>query len=103
MLSQRRRKKQRGATIVETALILLVLLSMITFVMDMGRFLLIQQYITERARDAARMAAVNNWNQTTVANYFAYGSTTAPAGGTSTPGVLGLLPSNLAYSTVGTS
>ncbi len=48
---------------VEAALVLITLLSMILFILDMGRILLLQQFITERAREGARYAVVNNWNR----------------------------------------
>jgi Flp pilus assembly protein TadG len=46
----RRRQNQKGANILESALVLLTVLGMFLFIMDMGRILLIQQFITERAR-----------------------------------------------------
>jgi len=82
------RMKQRGAATLEAALVLITLLSMILFILDMSRILLLQQFITERAREGARYAVVNNWNQTAVQNYVVYGSPTAPQGGGT--GFLGL-------------
>ena len=84
---------------------LLTLISMIFFVFDMGRMLMTQQFIAERARVTARMAAVNSWDSGSVANYLCYNSTTAPAkvNGASAPGYLGLVPSNVSYSILGTS
>jgi hypothetical protein len=78
---------------------------MIFFVFDMGRMLMTQQFIAERARVAVRMAAVNSWDSTSVANYLCYNTTTAPANvnGASAPGYLGLVPSNVSYATLGTS
>jgi Flp pilus assembly protein TadG len=95
------RKKQRGAAMLETALVLITVLSMILFIMDMGRVLLIEQFITERARDGVRKAVVNNWDQTAGQNYVVYGSTTAPSGGGS--GFLGLTTSAVTFSTVADS
>jgi hypothetical protein len=97
----RRKKGQRGQTMVESALVFIPLVSMIIFVMDMGRILLLQQYIGERARATVRIAVVNNWNATEVADYLVYNSTTAPPGGG--PGFLGLLTSQVTYSTLGIS
>jgi Flp pilus assembly protein TadG len=99
------KKSQKGAAIVETALVLITMVSMIFFVLDMGRMLLTQQFIAERARVTARMAAVNNWSATAVANYLCYNTTTSPAPVNGAPpgGYLGLVPSKVAYSTVGTS
>jgi len=95
------KKKQRGAAMLETALVLMTVLGMILFIMDMGRILLIEQFITERARDGVRKAVVNNWSQTAVQNYVVYGSTTAPSGGGA--GFLGLTTSNVAFTSVADS
>ena len=101
--SQARKKSQRGAAMIETALVLTVALSMIVFIVDMGRILLTQQFISERARVAVRSAVVNNWTGTQVQNYVAYASTSAPDGGTTTPGFMGLLPSEVTFNTVADS
>ncbi|HEY2842390.1 MAG TPA: TadE family protein [Bryobacteraceae bacterium] len=98
--SLQRRKGQKGSSMVESALVLLTLLSMILFIVDMGRILLIQQYITERARATVRMAVVNSWDSTKAANYLVYNSITAPGGGG--PGFMGLLTTQVTYSTLGT-
>ena len=98
---QARKKGQRGAALVETALVFTAALSMILFIVDMGRILLTQQFITERARVAARAAVVNSWDSTAVANYVAYGTTTAPSG---TPaGLLGLSPNDVTLNTIADS
>jgi len=96
-----RRKNQKGANILESALVLLTMLGMILFIMDMGRILLIQQFITERARAAVRGAVVNNWDATATQNYLVYNSTTVPNGGGA--GFLGLQTSNVTYQKLGTS
>ena len=82
---------------------LFTLVAMVLFIVDMGRIMLAEQYLAERARAAARMAAVHNWTQSDVANYVAYNSTSAPGGRTTTPGLMGVLPSKVSYSTVGTA
>jgi Flp pilus assembly protein TadG len=96
--SSQRPRTQRGQAMVETALILMLLLGMILFIMDMGRVLLMEQFVTERAREGARYAVVNNWDSTAVANYVVYGSSTAPNGGG--PGFLGLTTSEVNFSTI---
>jgi Flp pilus assembly protein TadG len=103
--NRRVRESEQGSTIVESALVLLTVVSMILFVFDMGRMLLTQQFIAERTRVTARMAAVNNWDASAAANYLCYNSTTAPAlvGGVSQPGFLGLVPSKVSYTTLGTA
>jgi Flp pilus assembly protein TadG len=64
------RSHQRGQAMVESALILLSLLMMILFILDMGRVLFLQQFITERARATARAASVNNWDEWKVRGYY---------------------------------
>ena len=93
-------KRQKGAGLVETALVILTLTSMIVFIVDMGRILLIEQYVAERARVAVRKAAVNNWNSTAVANFLCYNQTTAPEDQRS--GYLGILPTQVSYMKLGT-
>jgi Flp pilus assembly protein TadG len=103
--TQSRKKRQRGAALLETALVFTVAISMILFIVDMGRILLTQQFIAERARVGVRNAVVNNWDATAVANYVAYGTTTAPPGGGDNdsddvaPGFLGLTPSQVTLTT----
>jgi len=96
-----RRKNQKGANILESALVLMTIVGMIIFIMDMGRILLIQQFITERARATARNAVVNNWTSTATKNFLVYNSTTAPNGGGGA-GFLGLQTSQVSYQTLGT-
>jgi Flp pilus assembly protein TadG len=95
------KKNQKGSSLLETALVLLTLLSMIIFIMDMGRILLMQQFLSERVRATVRNAVVNNWDATATSNYLVYNSTTAPTGGG--PGYMGLLTSQVSYQTLGTS
>ena len=85
---------------VETALVLITVVGMILFIMDIGRILMLQQFITERARNTVRCAVVNNWNATATKNYLVYNDTTAPSGGG--PGYMGLQTSQVAYQTLGT-
>jgi len=84
---------------VETALVFLTMMGMILFILDMGRILLVQQFISERVRTTVRNAVVNNWDATATKNYLVYNSTTAGSGG----GYLGLLPSQVSYQILGTS
>jgi Flp pilus assembly protein TadG len=102
-LSSTNRKKQKGQAMLETALVLTTLIAMIIFVVDMGRLLMVQQYIGERARVTARTAAVNTWSSssTSIANYLVYNSTTAPDGGG--PGYLGLKTSQVSSTFLGTA
>jgi Flp pilus assembly protein TadG len=96
-----RRKNQKGQAMIEAALVTVVMVGMIFFIMDMGRILLMQQYVSERVQETARMAVVNNWTAAETKNYLVYSSTTAPTGSTS--GFLGLQTSQVSYQTLGTS
>jgi Flp pilus assembly protein TadG len=96
-------RAERGTAVIEGALVLLTFVGMIIFVLDMGRILLMQQFLTERVRVAGRVAAVSNWDATAAKNFVCYNSTTAPAGGATTPGLLGLLPSQVSYNMLGTA
>jgi len=99
--TQGRKKRQRGAALVETALVFTAALSMIVFIVDMGRILLTQQYISERAQAAVRSAVVNNWDSTSVKNYVVFGSTTAPDGGGA--GLMGLTTSEVSFTSIADS
>lgn len=90
-----RRRSQRGSVMIEGAFVFLITVSLILFTIDLGRFLLTQQYIAERARTAARLAVVNNWNTAAIQNYLCYGSITAPAGSPTPSGLMGLTASNI--------
>ena len=100
--TQARKKGQRGAALVETALVFTAALAMIVFIVDMGRILLTQQYISERAQAAVRSAVVNNWDATSVKNYVVYGSTTAPGSGVAA-GLMGLTTSEVTFNTIADS
>ncbi|MFM2125752.1 MAG: hypothetical protein RL328_2203 [Acidobacteriota bacterium] len=95
------RRNQSGSALVESSLIFLVMMMTLIFVIDMGRMMVIQQFINERVRQTARKAVVNNWTTTQVKNYLVYG--TADAAAQTAPGRLGLLPSQVTYATLGTA
>jgi hypothetical protein len=97
----RRRRGQRGSAFVEGAFVLLMTFTMLLFIIDLGRFLLIQEYIAERVRLTARKAAVNNWTATQVKNFLVY--SVADTQVRTTRGPLGLLPSQVTYTPLGTA
>src|SRR5579871_6399745 len=100
-MKSNRRKTQRGAGgLLEGSLILLTLLTMIVFVVEMGRMLLFQQMFTERARAGARAAIVTAYDASTVQNYVLYNSATAPSG--SAAGFFGLTTSEVTVNRLGT-
>lgn len=95
MLSTRRRG-QRGQTILETSLVFIAVISMLLFIVDMGRLLFLQQYFTERTRAGARWAAVNAPSGVTAAEVKAYVCFNDSAA-TGTTGVFGLNTTNVTY------
>ena len=100
--TRRRRGAQRGAGgLLEGTLILLTLLTMILFIVEVGRMLLFQQMFTERAREGARAAIVSAYNVTTIKNYVLYNSATAPSG--NPDGFFGLTASQITVTRLGTA
>ncbi|MBI4893297.1 MAG: pilus assembly protein [Acidobacteria bacterium] len=97
-----RRTKQKGQTLVESALVLLATLMMLLFIFDIGRAMFLGEYVTERARQTARMATVNNWSKKDVQNYLVYGKTFVSEDRWSTPGFMGLRPTQVDYAVLGT-
>jgi Flp pilus assembly protein TadG len=73
-----RRRFQRGAAIVESALVMVVFLAVLIFLFDCGQFLFLHQTHVERLRRAARYASVNPYDAATIQNMVLYGKPTAP-------------------------
>lgn len=97
-VTPRRRRKQRGGAMVESALVFTTLIGMIISAVDFGRILVTEQYLSERARVTVRMAVVNNWTSTQVASYAAYADITTGTNATSTvPGFLGVTPAQVRF------
>jgi Flp pilus assembly protein TadG len=97
------RGRRKGSSLVESALVIMPLMCMVLFIMDMGRVLLTEQYVTERARAGLRQAVVSTWgtDATSVKNYICYNDTTAPQQGG--PGMFGVQPSQVTVSLLGTA
>lgn len=96
-----RRARSRGQALVESALVFLATIAMLLFIIDMGRLLLISQYVTERARATARMATVNDWSAQDARNFLVYNKTQVSEDSAATPGFLGLQPSMVSYALLG--
>jgi hypothetical protein len=97
-----KRSSERGQSLVEGALVLVLLLAMILFIVEIGRVMMLGQYVTERARVTARAATVNDWTQTQVQNYLVHDKAEMPAGGEDKAGFLGLKSGQVAYQVLGT-
>jgi len=74
------RNRQKGGTMLEMVLTLVVFLSLFIGVLDIGEMFFVHQTLTDRARNAARWGAVNTFNATSMQNLVLYGAT-APANG----------------------
>ena len=90
-----RRRSERGQTLVEGALALLVFFSLLFAVVDCGLVLVSHQTLVERVRSAVRWGVVRPWDGTgeQVANLILYDQPNEPnAAG---PGYLGLTRENV--------
>jgi Flp pilus assembly protein TadG len=90
-----RRSSERGQTLVEGALALLVFMSLLFAVVDCGLVLVSHQTLVERVRAAVRWGVVRPWDGTgeQVANLILYDQTEAPRAATA--GYLGLTRENV--------
>jgi Flp pilus assembly protein TadG len=73
---------QRGQSVIEGVLVLVVLIGMILGVLDFGQMMFLHQTLTERARAAARHAALNPADVDGVRNLVLFGNTVAPGDAT---------------------
>jgi Flp pilus assembly protein TadG len=76
--SRTRRSRQRGSTLVELSLVLLVMIWILVGTVDIGQVLYFHHNLTLRARTAAQWAATRTYNETQVRNKVIYDN---PAGG----------------------
>jgi len=98
---QYRRTRRRGQALLESALVLVTYFSMVIFILDMGRMLMTQQFLVDRARNAARWASLNNWDPNAVANVVCFNDPSMPAGSNG-KGMFGLTPSMVNATKAGT-
>jgi len=89
------RRRRRGSTIIETALVLTIALVTFIGLLDIGSVLFRLQGLTERARAGARYAVVNAFDATGIRNVVVYGN----AAGTGGP-LLGLTTDLVAVNNV---
>jgi len=92
---RRRTGSERGQTLIEGALALLVFFSLLFGVIDCGLLLVRHQALVERVRSAVRWGVVRPWDGSgdQIANKILYERTTEPAGATG--GYLGLTRENV--------
>lgn len=77
--SSRRRGRQRGSTLLESALVLIVFITVLLGMMDMGQVLFQRASVVERVRNAVREGVIT-YDPTAIRNMVLYGTAT-PADG----------------------
>ena len=84
-MTRRHVRSQRGQTLVEGAMALLVFFTLLFGVVDCGLMLVSHQSLVERVRSAVRWGVVRPWDGTgeQIANLILYDQPTEPAGATS--------------------
>ena len=86
--------KEKGQTLVEATLVLLVFLSLLLAVVDCAQVIVAHQSLVERVRSAVRWGVVHPWQgPDPIANLVLYGQTQEP--NRTGPGYLGLEPENV--------
>jgi len=78
-MARRRNHSERGQSMLETALVLLMFILMLIGTLDFGQVLYFHQSLVERARAAARYAAINPTDSTGIQNIAVYNSATVPS------------------------
>ncbi len=88
-------RPQRGQSIIESTLVLVVFLSLLFAVIDCGLVLVAHQSLVERTRAAVRWGVVHPWDGTgeQIANWILYDQPAEPA--SSRQGYLGLTRANV--------
>ena len=87
-------RNQRGQSMVESTLVLLVFFSLLLGVIDCGQVLFAHQSLVERVRSAVRWGVVNPWEgPDRIVNRVLYNQTDAPA--VAPAAFLGLRPENV--------
>ena len=89
--------EQRGSSIIEGALVLVVFTALLVGIADFGQMLYLHTTLMERTRNAARLAAVRGYSADAVKNLIAYDSAAAPPleRGALPPGFFGLTPEHV--------
>jgi hypothetical protein len=79
ILSSRSRSGQRGNALIESALILIVAVSMLIAIADMGQFLFLHASVVERMRAGLRYGVIT-YDPTAIRNVVLYGTDTPAQG-----------------------
>lgn len=76
----RRNQRQKGAAMLESALIIVVFMVMLIAIFDISMYLFLTHSVKERCRQALREGVVQPYNVTAIENVVLYGNSTAPEG-----------------------
>jgi len=90
-----RTSTENGNTLVESALIVTVFLTMLISLLDLGLILFLHLTLVERVRSAVRTAIVSGSDDTAIKNLVVYQQTSDPGTGA---GFYGLTPANVRVS-----
>lgn len=89
-----RRSRERGQSLVEAALVLMVFFSLLLGVVDCGQVLFAHESLVERVRSAVRWGVVHPWDSADpIVNLVLYNQTGAPRG--DAPAFLGMQRENV--------
>jgi Flp pilus assembly protein TadG len=88
-----------GQSLIEAALVAVVFLSLVLTLVDVAQITFVRATLAERARSAARWAAVRPYDEASTRNMVLYFQSTAPSGAGS--GLLGLTSGNVQVNRLG--
>ncbi len=71
-----RRRAQAGQSLVETALILAAFMGLLLGMVGVGELIFVRQTLADRARQAARWGAVNNYDPSAIRDIIRFGTAT---------------------------
>lgn len=78
-----RRRRSRGQSLVETALILAAFMGLMLGMVDVGQMLFVREALAARAQDAARWGAMRSFDAAAIRNQVLYGTAAPEAGAAS--------------------
>jgi Flp pilus assembly protein TadG len=78
----RRSVRQAGQSLVETALILAAFMGLLIGMTGVGQLIFVRQTLADRASQAARWGALNNYNPTAILDVVRFGTATPEQGQT---------------------
>jgi Flp pilus assembly protein TadG len=82
-VNQARRRRQKGQSLIESALLSIIFFSLLIGAFDFGQFLFIHQALVERARSAARWGMIDGaTNLDSIRNMVLYNQSSTPSSGT---------------------